>query len=120
MWCESNFPCCSINFVLFNHMNNMPENNNIQPNVIFQREPSAQEMKKRIIKPTSCALSCHKLTVLYHRMSLVRRSSKRSSLFFAVIFHVIKSYSTRNLFKPNERNVFPSNIGRSRKLLKRK
>lgn len=44
MWCESNFPCYDINFVLFNHMNNMPENN-IQPNVIFQENAMSVDVR---------------------------------------------------------------------------
>lgn len=41
MRCESNFPCYGINFVLFNHVNYMPENNT-QPNVIFHLEVRAR------------------------------------------------------------------------------
>lgn len=51
MWCESNFPCYGINFVLFNHMNNMPENN-IQPNVISQGTPRAPlDAREKNYKP---------------------------------------------------------------------
>lgn len=64
MWCESNFPCYGINSVLFNHMNNMPENK-IQPSVIFYFVHLALETRlegdgKEKLK-TQQSHSCHKL-----------------------------------------------------------
>lgn len=64
MWCESNFPCYGINSVLFNHMNNMPENK-IQPSVIFYFVHRALETRlerngKGKLR-TRQLHSCHKL-----------------------------------------------------------